>query len=174
MRQWPIGVERLERKADRIHQLVAALAGGLVGDAGRACSRIDGTFALPAASPVFATSAGTFGGGSGAGTPSMFFSTHWPRITGDVRPGCEDTVSTAPLPSKPQRAFWLLSSVTRLELAAANAGNAVVLRQSLVHERVVGGEQIENAAIFGRAGCANSSSASRRKAWRRLSSKSGN
>ena len=52
-------------------------------------------------------------------------------------------------------------------------GNAVVSRQALVHERVVGAKQIEDAAVF-LTMLSNNSSVSRRNAWRRLSSKSGN
>ncbi len=48
-------------------------------------------------------SAGTFGGGAGAGVPSTFSSTHLPRSTGDVRFGYDVIVRMLAWPSRPRR-----------------------------------------------------------------------
>ena len=58
------------------------------------------------------------------------------------------------------------------EARAVDAADAVVPRQPLVDERVVGVEQVERGR-FSRTMLAKSSSVSRRNAWRTLSSKSG-
>ena len=91
-------------------------------------------------------SAGTSGGGGGGGAPSRFSSTHLPRSTGDVVVACEVTSSTAPLPSRPRRVSS--GSVTRRKWLPNDVRDAVVLRQPLVDERVVGGQQIEHAAVL--------------------------
>ena len=59
------------------------------------------------------------------------------------------------------------------EVAAVNIRNAVVTRQPLVDERVVGVEQVDDAAVLAGRCVQKSISVSRRNAWRRLSSKSG-
>ena len=76
----------------------------------------------------------------------MFSSTHLARSTGDVRLPYDVTVRTLPFPSSPPRR----SSVERHapEPAAVDIRNLVVLREPLVEERVVGGEQLEDAAIL--------------------------
>ncbi len=72
---------------------------------------------------------------------------HLPRITGEVRVAYDVTVSTLPWRSSPPRTS---SSAERdaAEPAAVDVGNAVVLREALVHERVVRPQQVEHAAIF--------------------------
>ena len=97
------------------------------------------------------SSAGTFGGGGGGGVPRMFSSSHLPRSTGDVRFGYDVTVRMLPWPSRPPRG----SSVERdaAEVAAVDVRNAVVPRQPLVDERVVGGQQLERRCDPRAAGC---------------------
>ena len=46
-------------------------------------------------------------------TPNTLRNTQLPRINGEVRPGCEEIVSTAPLPNSPQRALWSAPNLTR-------------------------------------------------------------
>ena len=92
-------------------------------------------------------SAGTSGGGGGGGVPSRFSSIHLPRSTGDVRCGYDVTVRMLPCPSRPRRGA-ARSSVTRRKSVAVDVRDAVVLRQPLVDERVVGGQQLEHAAIL--------------------------
>ena len=137
----PTRVEVLEREAERIHQLVARRTG-----------RIRAVLLHPLAHDrlrlrlVALGSGGTFGGGAGGGVPSRFSRTHLPRSTGDVRSAYDVTIRMLPLPSRPRRA----SSVERdaAEMAAVDVRDAVVLREPLVHERVVGGQQVEHAAVF--------------------------
>ena len=129
-------VEVLEREADRIHQLVAAGA-----------RRVRAVLLHPLAHRqrlavgCRRSSGGTFGGGGGGGVPSRFSSIHLPRTTGEVRLAYDVTVRMLPWPSSPPRG----SSVTgdAAELAAVDVRDAVVPRQPLVDERVVGGQQIE-------------------------------
>ena len=66
------------------------------------------------------------------------------RATCDWR--FEVTSSMLPWPSRPRRASS--GTVTRRKSAAVDVRNAVVLRQTLVHERVVGVEQIQHAAVL--------------------------
>ena len=77
-----------------------------------------------------------------------------------------------PVPSRPRRA----SSVHRhaAEVAAVDVGNAVVPRQPLVDERVVGRQQIEHAAVLAHDARRRTARSRAGSAWRRLSSKSGN
>src|SRR5690606_23784698 len=77
------------------------------------CARIVGVSTLPAASATFASSGGTSGGGGGGGTPRRLDRVQLPRITGDVRPGCDEVVSTLPLPSSPRRTSSSGPSSTR-------------------------------------------------------------
>ena len=85
-------------------------------------------------------------GGAGGGVPRMFSRMYLPRSTGDVRFGYDVTVSTLPWPSRPRRAG--LVSVDAAEVAAVDVRHAVVPRQPLVDERVVGVEQVEHAAVL--------------------------
>ena len=91
-------------------------------------------------------SAGTFGGGAGGGVPSMFSRIHLPRSTGDVRFGYDVTVRMLPCPSSPRRASLRHRHAT--EVAAVHVRNPVVPRQALVDERVVGVQQVEDAAVL--------------------------
>ena len=90
---------------------------------------------------------GTPGGGGGGGVPIMFSSTHLPRSTGDVRLAYEVASRMLPWPSRPPRT---LSGRQRHapELRAVNVRHAVVLRQALIEERVVGPQQVEHAAVL--------------------------
>ena len=92
-----------------------------------------------------ASARGTFGGGGGGGVPRRFSRIHLPRTTGEVRSGYEVTVRMLPCPSSPPRT---LSGSERdaPEVAALDVRDAVVPRQPLVQERVVG-------ASAGRARC---------------------
>ena len=105
-------------------------------------SRIVCTFACVRCSD----SAGTFGGGSGGGAPRMLLRIHLPRITGEVRIAGEVTVRMLPWPSRPRRG--LSAGSARAEVAALDVRDAVVLREPLVEERVVGGQQLEHAAVL--------------------------
>ena len=69
-----------------------------------------------------------------------------PRRTGDVRFGEEVTVRMAALPQ--QAAARLVGERHAAEVIAVDVGNAVVPRQPLVDEAVVGGQQIEQTAIL--------------------------
>ena len=101
--------------------------------------------ALP--TTVLSFSAGTSGGGGGGGVPSRFSRIHLPRITGDVRVAYDVTVRMLPCRSSPPRALSS-SSVDAAEAAAVDVRNAVVLREPLVEERVVGLQQVEHAAVL--------------------------
>ena len=137
----------------------------------RCCSSISRT---DAALPVLLSSRLVFtsGGGGGTGAARMFSSSHLPRMVGEVRVGYDVTASTLALPSRPQR----FSSVERhaAEVAAVDAGNAVVPGQLFVQERVVRRSADRR--------CCGPPSADRRgtapspctKAVRRLSSNQGN
>ena len=100
---------------------------------------------LPSLPSVVSSSVGTFGGGGGGGIPISTSITHLPRSTGDVRLASDVCTSMLPWPS---------TSATRAvgighpaELGARDVRNAVVSREALVHVRVVGREEVENAAI---------------------------
>ena len=82
----------------------------------------------------------TSGGGGVGGVPMSLSSTQAPRSTGDVRSPYDVRSSTAPLPSSP----WRAGSVERHapELRADDAVDAVVPREPLVEERVVGRQQL--------------------------------
>src|SRR5215211_3193745 len=84
---------------------------------------------LPSFAPAVSSRSGTPGGGGGGGVPSSTSITHLPRSTGDVR-----------LPS----VVWILHA---LELPTGDVGNAVMVRESLVDERVIGREQLEYGAV---------------------------
>ena len=157
-RQRPIGVEVLQREADRIHRAVAAWR---TSGFARCCairSRIDERLATrrcPA-------DGGTFGGGGGGGMPRRLSSTHLPRSTGEVRFAYDVTVRMLPCPSSP-RALAVLGRGHAAEVAAVDARDAVVPREPLVQERVVGA-----SAAPGRCGprctmLSKNSSVSRRK-----------
>ena len=92
-------------------------------------------------------SAGTFGGGGGGGDDSRFSSTHLPRSTGEVRVGVRGDRQHAAL-AQQAAARAAVRERDATEVAAAHVRNAVVLRQPLVEERVVGRQQIEHAAVL--------------------------
>ena len=107
-------------------------------------SRIDST------APVVAgrlQRRGTFGGGGGGGVPRRFSRIHLPRTTGDVRSGYDVTVRMLPCPSSPRRALSCRQRHAP-EVAALDVRDAVVPRQPLVQERVVGAQQVERAAVL--------------------------
>ena len=106
-------------------------------------SRIEST--RPLASVSF--SGGTFGGGGGGGVPRMFSRIHLPRSTGEVRLAYDVTVRMLPWPRSPPRTLSSPSETRRKRLPYT-FGNAVVLGQPLVHERVVRAQQVEHAAVF--------------------------
>ena len=86
------------------------------------------------------------GGGGGTGAPRMLSRIHLPRTTGEVRSACDVTARMLPWPSSPRRA----TSVDRdaAEPAAVDVRNPVVPGQPLVDERVVGGHQLHDRAVF--------------------------
>ena len=73
---------------------------------------------------------------------------HLPRVTGEVRSGFDVVVRNAPLPSSPRRMSRSGPSVDAAELAAVDVRDAVMLCQPFVDEGVVGGQQIDDAAIL--------------------------
>ena len=111
-------------------------------------------------SPPFSLSAGTLGGGGGGGAPSMFSSSHLPRS--DRRRPVRRTTSRSGC--SPGRAAAARPSVERhaAELTAVHVRNAVVPRQPLVDERVVGRQQLEHAAVVAQDWLSRNSSVSRR------------
>ena len=124
------GVEVLEREAERIHHAVAAKQLGF-----SRCRAIC-AFSVFGFSPGFASfSASTFGGGDAGGVPLMRSSIHAPRSTGAVRFGYDVSISTPPLPSRPQR--FESVSVDAAALIALHVLDAVVKRETLVQVRVV-------------------------------------
>ena len=68
-------------------------------------------------------------------------------MTGEVRFGYEVAIRIEPCPSSPPRGLSA-GSVTRLNRSPRTPANAVVPGQALVQERVVGVEQIDDAAIL--------------------------
>ena len=135
-------VELLERQADRIHQVVAA-------GAGRRCSDARPAACAPTRLPstVLSFSAGTSGSGGGGGTPSRLSSTHLPRMHRRGPRRVRRHRQDAALAQQPA-ALAVLVERDAAEAAAVDVRNAVVLRQPLVDERVVGAQQIEHAAIL--------------------------
>ena len=75
------------------------------------------------------------GGGDAGGVPVMASRIHAPRSTGAVRFGYDVAIKMPPLPSRPQR--FSSASSTRRKLSPRTAGDAVVQREPLVHERVL-------------------------------------
>ena len=67
-------------------------------------------------------------------------------MTGDVRFGAEVTVRMLPWPSSPLRASLVTAHAP--EVAAVHVRDAVVPREPLVDERVVGVHQVEHAAVL--------------------------
>ena len=92
------------------------------------------------------SSAGTLGGGGGGGEPSSTSITHLPRCTGEVRSATEVSIRMLPWPSRPRR--FRRAACTRRNSGAGDVRDAVVPREPLVDERVVGGQQVEHAAIL--------------------------
>ena len=91
-------------------------------------------------------SVSTSGGGGVGGVPISLPMTHAPRSTGDVR-----------LPYEVRSSIGALAQQTpppgiverhAPELRAQHRGDAVVPREPLVQERVVGGEQVADVAIL--------------------------
>ena len=86
------------------------------------------------------------GGGGGGGVPSSTSITHLPRSTGEVRLASDVCTSIAALAE--DAAARVVGIRHLAELAADHALEAVVTRQPLVHERVVGGVEVEQAAVI--------------------------
>ena len=137
-------VEVLERETDRIDQPMArsAVRAGAMHARAAAAAR----WPSPAAGS-FSRLVSTPGGGCGGGAPSRFSRIHLPRTTGDVRFAADVSVSTLPCPSSPRRGLSAGSEMRRMR-APRTLGNPIVTRQTLVDEREVGVEQIDDAAIL--------------------------
>jgi hypothetical protein len=76
------------------------------------------------ARPLFApASAGTFGGGSGGGMPTMVSRIHLPAATGEVRVAYEVSVRMLPWPRRPPRGSPA-GSATRRKLSPATFGES--------------------------------------------------
>ena len=69
-----------------------------------------------------------------------------PRSTGDVRFGYDVTVRMLPWPKQSAPLFLLHAHAT--EVTAVHVRNPVVAREPLVHEGVVGIQQVEDAAVL--------------------------
>ena len=88
--------------------------------------------------------ASTSGGGGGGGVPRSCCRIHCPRFTGDVRLGFDVSVRTLAWVSTPPRRR---SDRPLVGTRRPNALDAVMTRQRLVDEGVVGVEQLQHAAI---------------------------
>ena len=96
-----------------------------------------------------------------------------PRTVGVVRLGYAETVSIAPLPSKPAAHVEFRRQFHAAEVASVNVRDPVVLGQPLIEEGVVAVQR----SITLRSSCTTlptNNSVSLRMAARRLSSQSGN
>ena len=136
-------VEVLEREPERIDD---AMARGCSSGCFRCSSmrwRVDRACRPRSPSPIRRAPARP-AAAVAAACPSSTSITHLPRRTGDVRSATDVSVRMLPWPSRPRR---YSGSVTRRKAAPVTFGNAVMLRQPLVHEGVVGRQQIEHAAI---------------------------
>ncbi len=89
---------------------------------------------------------GTSGGGGGSGAARMFSSSHLPRIVGDVRVRVGRHRQHARLAE--QAPAILVGERDAPEVAAVDARHAVVPRQLFVEERLVGRQQIDDAAVL--------------------------
>ncbi len=78
--------------------------------------------------------------------PISLSSTHAPRRTGDVRSPYDVRSKYCALAEKAPAFFFAYRHPA--ELRAEDAGNPIVARQALIQERVVGGQQIPDTAIF--------------------------
>ena len=136
------GVEVLERETDRIDHAMALVAAGFVRCCSSRARSVFGFSPLGLRQDRYRHRAAA----ASAACPSVCPSTHAPRSTGDVRSPYDVRISTAPLPSRPHRRGS--SSVTRRNCGPQHRGDAVVPREPLVQERVVGGEQIAHVAIL--------------------------
>ena len=102
--------------------------------------------AWPVRLSAFSGSAGTFGGGGGGGVPSSTSITYLPRCTGEVRMAVDVNVRMLRLAQ--QSETIRIGQRHAPEAAAHDVGNPVVLGQTLIDERVVGGQQVEDVAVF--------------------------
>ena len=84
---------------------------------------------------------------AGSANRRMLFSSHLPRNTGDVRSGYDVVASSAPS-AEQSAALIVIRKRDATEAAAVDAGNAVMPRQPFVDERVVGVQEIHDAAIL--------------------------
>ena len=76
----------------------------------------------------------------------MFSRIHLPRSTGEVRVGYDVTIRMPPWVSTPPRSFPGKRHPPKI--AAVDAGDSVVAGQAFIHERVIGVDQLQNAAVF--------------------------
>ena len=90
-------------------------------------------------------SAGTSGGGGGGGLPSRVSRIHFPRTTGEVRVGIRRQSQNTALPQ--QSSANAVRHRDAPELVAINIRDTVMARQTLVHERVIRVQQLQNAAV---------------------------
>ena len=87
------------------------------------------------------------GGGGGGGEFSRLSRIHLPRSTGDVLAAWDVSSRMLPWVSSPPRS-GLAAERNAAKAGPDHAVNSIQLRQSLVEVRVVGAEQIENAAVL--------------------------
>ena len=85
-------------------------------------------------------------GGGGTESPNMLFRRNFPRSTGDVRSGYEVVDKQRPLRQQ-SAALASIGQRHAPEPASVDAGNAVVARELLVDEGVVGVQKLEHAPI---------------------------
>ena len=81
-----------------------------------------------------------------AAVPNSTSSTHLPRSTGEVRSATDVIVRMLPWPNRPRR--FGSASATRAKRGSGDVRDAVVAREPLVHERVVGRQQVEHVAVL--------------------------
>ncbi len=94
-------------------------------------------------------SAGIFGGGGAGGAPSRLPRTYLPRSTGDVRFAYDVSVRMLECPSRPNPRRGLSVGIRHAaEVVPEHVRNAVMLCEPFVHERVVGSQQIDDAAVL--------------------------
>ena len=94
---------------------------------------------------LWSSRSGTLGGGGGGGIPSRFSSTQKPRRTGAVRSGIRGHHQDRALAK--QAAAGAIGKRDLAESLAVDPAHAVVIGEPLIEERIVGANELEDAAI---------------------------
>ena len=111
-------------------------------------SRMVGSFALPALSCCGGLRGGTTAGGIGGLTPRKVSRNLLPRVTGEVLVACDVTLSKAPFPEQPTPHVEVGAKIHAPEPAAVDVRDPVMTGEPLVDERVVRGQEIQDAAVL--------------------------